>query len=214
MHQLFNDSTAERVQFTAHQYQDNWEVTDLITPSQGNWGLDCVEREIIKLLSSVIGCDVINRYKSQQPCKWSRFLSDINTTVSCHEMLSSVNISMSSLFDLVIMKETNMNMWDASKGSDVKITNGLFCIKDGAFKSVCANPLSNIIRHAQQILQCPAMEGCRFVGLVGKFGRCKVLQKACVDAFQGLAEVLIPYHPHLASIAGAVYLGHKPVLKK
>ena len=95
--------------------------------------------------------------------------------------------------------------------NEVAFVNGDLVIGPDKIKSLFDETCSQTVKHVKRLLEkIIALEGVKYIVLVGGYGNSTFLEDACTKTFGDKRKVLMPLNAQTAIMEGAVLFGHKP----
>jgi len=184
----------------------------------GNWGGLVVDDEFENLVIEIIGKDVYDEFKKENP---SDFLAlHRNFEVQKRNIKPVENNKMITITLPFSLSETFSKMYpdrdisqhlknNAKFSSDVKWLGDKMRISYILAKSLFEKSLRSIKEHLTTLLSQSEVKDIRSILLVGGYSECPLLQSLIVTTFPD-KRLIIPNDAGLAILRGAVINGHEP----
>ncbi|XP_072493149.1 heat shock 70 kDa protein 12B isoform X1 [Notamacropus eugenii] len=206
------------VDLTVHQIeQPLGTLKELYKASGGPYGAVGVDLAFEQLLGRIFSDDFIATFKTKRPAAWVDLTIAFEArkrTAGPHRA-SPLNISLPFSFIDFYRKQRGHNVETALRKSSVNFvkwsSQGMLRMSCEAMNELFQPTVSQIIKHIDELLARPEVQGVKFLFLVGGFAESAVLQHAVQEAFSGRGlRVIIPQDVSLTILKGAVLFGLDP----
>ena len=202
------------VDITCHEILSSAEVKEIAPPSGGPWGGIKVDAKFVTFLERIFGKDIIQKFTINFPQQWFQLMTYFEKAKRSvkPDGTSSMKISAPYSLDQELVKSTGKTIAKTIKACPISgflFTNGFLVVQHDRVKDLFKETTTNITDHVRSQLKDPKLARLKYILLVGGFGECAFIQKACEDAFPS-HQLLVPMEAQLAVIKGAVMFGHSP----
>ncbi|XP_009882394.1 PREDICTED: heat shock 70 kDa protein 12B [Charadrius vociferus] len=186
--------------------------------SRGPYGAVGVDLAFEKLLCHIFGEDFIATFKAKRPAAWVdlTIAFEARKRAAAPSRASPLNISLPFSFIDFYRKHRGQNVETALKKSNVNFvkwsSQGMLRMSSEAMNELFQPTISQIIKHIDDLLKKPEVQGIKFLFLVGGFAESAMLQRAVQAAFGSTCRVIIPQDVGLTILKGAVLFGLDPTI--
>ncbi|KGL92549.1 Heat shock 70 kDa protein 12B, partial [Charadrius vociferus] len=184
----------------------------------GPYGAVGVDLAFEKLLCHIFGEDFIATFKAKRPAAWVdlTIAFEARKRAAAPSRASPLNISLPFSFIDFYRKHRGQNVETALKKSNVNFvkwsSQGMLRMSSEAMNELFQPTISQIIKHIDDLLKKPEVQGIKFLFLVGGFAESAMLQRAVQAAFGSTCRVIIPQDVGLTILKGAVLFGLDPTI--
>lgn len=198
-----------------HQVADDGSLQELHKASGGAWGGTKVDASFIRLLSAIIGDNVMDVFRRKHPADYIDLLREFEVKKRNvkEKMDTSVNfklpIALTQLFEETKKKTFRKALEESTYSTDVTIAADKIRIKPNLIQGMFRDPLVHLEDHIRCILAKPQVRGTSTFLLVGGFSESPIVQETIKRKFPRV-KVIIPADCGLAVLKGAVIFGHEP----
>ncbi|XP_059673984.1 heat shock 70 kDa protein 12B [Gavia stellata] len=207
------------VDLTVHQIEKpQGTLKELYKASGGPYGAVGVDLAFEKLLCHIFGEDFITTFKAKRPAAWVdlTIAFEARKRAAAPSRASPLNISLPFSFIDFYRKHRGQNVETALKKSNVNFvkwsSQGMLRMSSEAMSELFQPTISQIIKHIDDLLKKPEVQGIKFLFLVGGFAESAMLQRAVQAAFGPTCRVIIPQDVGLTILKGAVLFGLDPTI--
>uniref|UniRef100_A0A8C8B4R7 Heat shock protein family A (Hsp70) member 12B n=1 Tax=Otus sunia TaxID=257818 RepID=A0A8C8B4R7_9STRI len=184
----------------------------------GPYGAVGVDLAFEKLLCHIFGEDFIATFKAKRPAAWVdlTIAFEARKRAAAPSRASPLNISLPFSFIDFYRKHRGQNVETALKKSNVNFvkwsSQGMLRMSAEAMGELFQPTITQIIKHIDDLLKKPEVQGIKFLFLVGGFAESAMLQRAVQAAFGLTCRVIIPQDVGLTILKGAVLFGLDPTI--
>uniref|UniRef100_A0A8C4XU18 Heat shock protein family A (Hsp70) member 12B n=1 Tax=Falco tinnunculus TaxID=100819 RepID=A0A8C4XU18_FALTI len=184
----------------------------------GPYGAVGVDLAFEKLLCHIFGEDFIATFKAKRPAAWVdlTIAFEARKRAAAPSRASPLNISLPFSFIDFYRKHRGQNVETALKKSNVNFvkwsSQGMLRMSSEAMSELFQPTINQIIKHIDDLLKKPEVQGIKFLFLVGGFAESAMLQHAIQVAFGPTCRVIIPQDVGLTILKGAVLFGLDPTI--
>ncbi|KAM9027443.1 heat shock 70 kDa protein 12B isoform 2-T2 [Ara ararauna] len=207
------------VDLTVHQIEKpQGTLKELYKASGGPYGAVGVDLAFEQLLCHIFGADFISTFKAKRPAAWVdlTIAFEARKRAAAPARASALNISLPFSFIDFYRKHRGQNVETALKRSNVNFvkwsSQGMLRMSPEAMSELFQPTISQIIKHIDDLLKKPEVQGIKFLFLVGGFAESVMLQRAVQAAFGAACRVLVPQDVGLTILKGAVLFGLDPTI--
>ncbi|XP_074677823.1 heat shock 70 kDa protein 12B isoform X3 [Strix aluco] len=207
------------VDLTVHQIEKpQGTLKELYKASGGPYGAVGVDLAFEKLLCHIFGEDFIATFKAKRPAAWVdlTIAFEARKRAAAPSRASPLNISLPFSFIDFYRKHRGQNVETALKKSNVNFvkwsSQGMLRMSAEAMGELFQPTITQIIKHIDDLLKKPEVQGIKFLFLVGGFAESAMLQRAVQAAFGLTCRVIIPQDVGLTILKGAVLFGLDPTI--
>ncbi|XP_074848279.1 heat shock 70 kDa protein 12B [Carettochelys insculpta] len=207
------------VDLTVHQIeQPQGTLKELYKASGGPYGAVGVDLAFEALLGQIFGEDFIATFKAKRPAAWVdlTIAFEARKRAAAPFRANPLNVSLPFSFIDFYRRHRGQNVETALKRSSVNLvkwsSQGMLRMSAEAMSDLFQPTVSQIIRHIDELLKKPEVQGIKFLFLVGGFAESAMLQHAVQAAFGSLCRVIIPQDVGLTILKGAVLFGLDPTI--
>ncbi|KAM6076858.1 heat shock 70 kDa protein 12B [Chlamydotis macqueenii] len=207
------------VDLTVHQIEKpQGTLKELYKASGGPYGAVGVDLAFEQLLCHIFGEDFIATFKAKRPAAWVdlTIAFEARKRAAAPSRASPLNISLPFSFIDFYRKHRGQNVETALKKSNVNFvkwsSQGMLRMSAEAMAELFQPTISQIIKHIDDLLKKPEVQGVKFLFLVGGFAESAMLQHAVQAAFGPACRVIIPQDVGLTILKGAVLFGLDPAI--
>ncbi|KAM9580378.1 heat shock 70 kDa protein 12B isoform 2-T2 [Guaruba guarouba] len=207
------------VDLTVHQIEKpQGTLKELYKASGGPYGAVGVDLAFEQLLCHIFGADFISTFKAKRPAAWVdlTIAFEARKRAAAPARASALNISLPFSFIDFYRKHRGQNVETALKRSNVNFvkwsSQGMLRMSPEAMSELFQPTISQIIKHIDDLLKKPEVQGIKFLFLVGGFAESAMLQRAVQAAFGAACRVLVPQDVGLTILKGAVLFGLDPTI--
>lgn len=195
-----------------HVQNDNT-VKELIKASTGAWGGTNINEGFKQTLIRLVGLPIYLHFCEQNPVGvidlYREFLFKKNRFSGRGKNFITLKIPAS--FKETFENETGEIFSEVINQSalsgQVKLCADKLRISSNIFASYFEEAKTNLIGYIKTILKDSTVVGTTIIIMVGEFSECPLIQKIVKEEFPDM-QILIPEHPMLSVLKGAVILGH------
>ncbi|OWF52451.1 heat shock 70 kDa protein 12A-like [Mizuhopecten yessoensis] len=204
------------VDITVHEVQDDLRLKELYMANGGEWGGTMVDSEFIKLLSEILGDNVVENFKKNNQADFldlQRTFEAKKRTISSTKEAKITFILPISLLDTFNQINPKLNLTEKIKANS-KFHKNLTWKMDKMrlnaelAKELFSKSVKRIVDHVIDLLHKPEIEHVQAILLVGGYSECPLLQEAITKEFPK-KRLVIPQEAGLAVLKGAVVNGHE-----
>ncbi|NWX39310.1 HS12B protein, partial [Steatornis caripensis] len=184
----------------------------------GPYGAVGVDLAFEKLLCHIFGEDFIGTFKAKRPAAWVdlTIAFEARKRAAAPSRASPLNISLPFSFIDFYRKHRGQNVETALKKSNINFvkwsSQGMLRMSAEAMSELFQPTITQIIKHIDDLLKKPEVQGIKFLFLVGGFAESAMLQRAVQAAFGPACRVIIPQDVGLTILKGAVLFGLDPTI--
>lgn len=206
------------VDLTVHEMEDQGTLKELHKASGGAWGAVGVDKEFENLLVKIFGIDFVVSFKNTKPAGWVDLMIafEAKKRTASPTKSNPLNISLPFSFIEHFSKLKGHTIEQAIKrfgNKDVRWSSqGMLRLSPGAMHALFDPVMREIIKHINDLLKKPELEGVKFMFLVGGFAESPLLQNEIRMAFSTQLHVIIPQDVGLTILKGAVMFGLDPTV--
>ena len=206
------------VDLTVHEMEDAGTLKELYKASGGAWGAIGVDKEFENLLIKIFGIDFVVSFKNTKPAGWVDLMIafEAKKRTASPSKLNPLNISLPFSFIEHYSKLKGQTVEQAIKkfgNKDIKwSTQGMLRVSPAAMHALFDPVMREIVRHIQELLKKPELDGVKFMFLVGGFAESPLLQNEIRKSFSSHLRIVIPHDVGLTILKGAVMFGLDPTV--
>ncbi|KAK7909579.1 hypothetical protein WMY93_014263 [Mugilogobius chulae] len=205
------------VDLTVHQIeQPQGTLKELYKASGGPHGAVGVDLAFEAMLCQIFGEDFIQSFKAKRPAAWVdlSIAFEARKRTAAPGRANALNISLPFSFIDFYKRHRGHSVEAALRRSSMNIvkwsSQGMLRLTQEAMNELFQPTIQNIIRHIEELLSRPEVQGVRFLFLVGGFAESPMLQKAIQRSVSRSCRVIIPHDVGLTILKGAVLFGLDP----
>ncbi|CAC5406418.1 unnamed protein product [Mytilus coruscus] len=197
----------------AYHVQHDYTVKELSKASIGAWGSTNVDEGFKQTLIRLVGMPIYLHFCEQNP----EGVIDLYREFQCKKLRFSGRgenftfIKMPASFRETVENETGETfsevIYQSALSRQVKWCADKLRINSYRFASFFYEAKTNLIGYIKTILKDSAVVGTTIIIMVGEFSECPLIQRIVKEEFPDM-QVLIPEHPQLSVLKGAVIIGH------
>ena len=184
--------------------------------SGGGWGGTQVDKAFEKLMSEIVGEDVFERFKDEEPDDFidlGRTFEQKKKTIDPEQKGRVVIRTPQSLKEIYEGENDEETLEDAIAesefSSNVSMHRDKISFQAQMIKNLFDEPIKKTITHIKSLMENPNASGLKAILMVGGFSDSPMLQSAVRRSFPNL-NVIIPKDASSAVLRGAVICGHEP----
>lgn len=191
-------------------------MQELHPPSGGAWGGTTVDREFLKLITEIVGQDVMDAFAKENQSDFidlKRELEMKKRTIKYEEMtkvLLKVPVSLSMLFE----EKTGMKIKDkvakSSLSNKVSWITDKIRIEADLVREMFKYSIVNISEHIRDILGEIPVRGTDTFLMVGGYSESAIINQMMHQKFSNM-RIITPVDAGTVVLKGAVLFGHKPM---
>ncbi|XP_030635848.1 heat shock 70 kDa protein 12B [Chanos chanos] len=207
------------VDLTVHQIeQPQGTLKELYKASGGPYGAVGVDMAFEAMLCQIFGSDFIESFKAKRPAAWVdlTIAFEARKRTASPGRASSLNISLPFSFIDFYKRYRGQSVETALRKSNTNIvkwsSQGMLRLTADAMNELFQPTINNIIKHIEDLMQKPEVQGVRFLFLVGGFAESPMLQRAAHNALGRTCRIIIPQDVGLTILKGAVLFGLDPTV--
>uniref|UniRef100_A0A3B3QHL1 Heat shock protein 12B n=1 Tax=Paramormyrops kingsleyae TaxID=1676925 RepID=A0A3B3QHL1_9TELE len=207
------------VDLTVHQIeQPQGTLKELYKASGGPYGAVGVDMAFEAMLCQIFGADFIESFKAKRPAAWV----DLTIAFEARKRTASpgrataLNITLPFSFIDFYKRHRGHSVETALRKSNMNIvkwsSQGMLRLTPEAMKELFQPTINNIVRHIEDMMKKPEVQGVRFLFLVGGFAESPMLQQAVQAVLGRSCRIIIPQDVGLTILKGAVLFGLDPTV--
>ncbi|XP_060065880.1 heat shock 70 kDa protein 12A-like [Ylistrum balloti] len=202
------------VDITVHEVQDDLKLKELYMANGGEWGGIMVDTEFMKLLSEILGDQVVKKFKEENQADYLELQRTFEVKKRSISSTQGSKITFAlpiSLLDTFEQMNPNVDISQRLKSKfDKDITWNLdkMRLDKNLAKKLYSKSVKTIIDHISDLLRKPEIEHIKAILLVGGYSECPLLQEEIEKKFPK-KRLIIPKEAGLAVLQGAVINGHE-----
>ncbi|XP_063042324.1 heat shock 70 kDa protein 12B [Engraulis encrasicolus] len=211
------------VDLTVHQIeQPQGTLKELYKASGGPYGAVGVDLAFEALLCQIFGADFIESFKAKRPAAWVDLMIafEARKRTAAPGRPNALNISLPFSFIDFYKRHRGQSVETALRKSNMNIVKwscqGMLRLTPEAMHELFQPTINNIIKHIEELMAKPEVQGVRFLFLVGGFAESPMLQRAAQQSpllgRGGGCRVIIPQDVGLTILKGAVLFGLDPTV--
>lgn len=207
------DFEGDVLDVAAYHVQHDYTVKELSKASIGAWGSTNVDEGFKQTLIRLVGMPIYLHFCEQNP----EGVIDLYREFQCKKLRFSGRgenftfIKMPASFRETVENETGETfsevIYQSALSRQVKWCADKLRINSYRFASFFYEAKTNLIGYIKTILKDSAVVGTTIIIMVGEFSECPLIQRIVKEEFPDM-QVLIPEHPQLSVLKGAVIIGH------
>ncbi|XP_061188217.1 heat shock 70 kDa protein 12A-like [Saccostrea echinata] len=204
------------VDIVTHKVEENRALAEIHPPVGGDWGGTQVNSSFLNLLIKLVGAPIITKFKNEKFFDYLEMMSEFEikkqfiSFENDEEVVLKVPESLVRMFE----DESDEKLMDVIQQStmdgDLEWTSGRLIVQPERFKSLFSVSIDNITSKLKEMFKENGSRDVSTLLLVGGFSESPVLKKAIRDTFRD-KRIVIPEHPSMAILKGAVIYGHAPL---
>ncbi|CAL9694221.1 unnamed protein product [Knipowitschia caucasica] len=205
------------VDLTVHQIeQPQNTLKELYKASGGPHGAVGVDLAFESMLCEIFGEDFIQSFKAKRPAAWVdlSIAFEARKRTAAPGRANALNISLPFSFIDFYKRHRGHSVEAALRRSSMNIvkwsSQGMLRLTQEAMHELFQPTIQNIVRHIEELLRRPEVQGVHFLFLVGGFAESPMLQKAIQRSVGRCCRVIIPHDVGLTILKGAVLFGLDP----
>ena len=199
-----------------HQIAESGRLKEVMAASGGGWGGTLVDKAFEKLLFDIVGEDVYERFKTEEPDDWielGRTFEQKKKTIDPdrdNRIIIRIPRSLTELYEDENDGETlEEAIAESEFSSDVELNRDKMAFQAQMIRGLFDEPIKKTITHINSLMTNANTSGLKAILMVGGFSDSPMLQNAVRNAFPNL-NVIIPKDASSAVLRGAVICGHDP----
>lgn len=207
------------VDLTVHQIeQPQGTLKELYKASGGPYGAVGVDLAFESMLCQIFGEDFITSFKAQRPAAWVdlSIAFEARKRTAAPGRANALNICLPFSFIDFYRRHRGHSVEAALRRSSMNIvkwsSQGMLRLTQEAMNELFQPTIQNIVRHIEELMSRPEVQGVRFLFLVGGFAESPMLQKAIQRSVGRSCRVIIPHDVGLTILKGAVLFGLDPTV--
>lgn len=204
---------------TVHQIeQPQGTLKELYKASGGPYGAVGVDLAFEAMLCQIFGEDFIKSFKAKRPAAWVdlTIAFEARKRTAAPGRANALNISLPFSFIDFYKRQRGQSVEAALRRSNMNIvkwsSQGMLRLTQEAMNELFQPTISNIVKHIEELVAKPELQGVRFLFLVGGFAESPMLQKAVQRAVGRTCRIIIPHDVGLTILKGAVLFGLDPTV--
>ncbi|KAG9345806.1 hypothetical protein JZ751_008951 [Albula glossodonta] len=207
------------VDLTVHQIeQPQGTLKELYKASGGPYGAVGVDLAFEAMLCQIFGADFIESFKAKRPAAWVdlTIAFEARKRTATPGSSNALNISLPFSFIDFYKRHRGQSVETALRKSNMNIvkwsSQGMLRLTPEAMKELFQPTINNIVKHIENLMKKPEVQGVRFLFLVGGFAESPMLQQAVQAALGRSCRIIIPQDVGLTILKGAVLFGLDPTV--
>lgn len=201
--------TGETTTISVHEMVSPTTMKQVIMPEEIPWGGNRINDAFLKIFCDLLGERNMKQFKNESEYEYWNFCREIEFMKRLSERKHRhvrIPVRLSRIINDDISKVCSSSKY---KDEVSFRRNGLCSIKETLFENICKETCENIISCLQKILDKNDLAAVETVVLAGGFAECYIMQNMMREHLISRGKRLIlPDHPELAVLIGAVYIGH------
>ncbi|XP_072310783.1 heat shock 70 kDa protein 12B isoform X2 [Eucyclogobius newberryi] len=205
------------VDLTVHQVeQPQGTLKELYKASGGPHGAVGVDLAFESMLCQIFGEDFIQSFKAKRPAAWVdlSIAFEARKRTAAPGRTNALNISLPFSFIDYYKRHRGHSVEAGLRRSSMKTvkwsSQGMLRLTQEAMHQLFQPTIQSIVRHIEELLNRPEVQGVRFLFLVGGFAESPMLQKAIQRSVGHSCRIIIPHDVGLTILKGAVLFGLDP----
>ncbi|KAI1888360.1 hypothetical protein AGOR_G00184200 [Albula goreensis] len=207
------------VDLTVHQIeQPQGTLKELYKASGGPYGAVGVDLAFEAMLCQIFGADFIESFKAKRPAAWVdlTIAFEARKRTATPGSSNALNISLPFSFIDFYKRHRGQSVETALRKSNMNIvkwsSQGMLRLTPEAMKELFQPTINNIVKHIENLMKKPEVQGVRFLFLVGGFAESPMLQQAVQATLGRSCRIIIPQDVGLTILKGAVLFGLDPTV--
>ncbi|XP_052089534.1 heat shock 70 kDa protein 12A-like isoform X1 [Mytilus californianus] len=186
----------------------------------GHWGGITVNGEFYNFLIRLLGGDVINEVKNNNPSDYYQLLYNFEHTKTSFtdehskhpndKQTLRVPYSWLQHFKIITDCELEETVKQSTYKGKITISRDKLRIKNELFRTFFDYSLQHIVEKMEELLKKKQLEGVETILIVGGHSNSTVLTNAIYKNFGNKYGIVIPKNPDIAVMKGAVLFGFNP----
>ena len=185
----------------------------------GDWGGTQVNNSFQGLLTKLLGAPIISKFKEEKFFDYLEMMSDFEIQKQFISLDNDDEVMLKVPESLINMfrEETKEELSDVIEQSPMKgqleWTSGRLIVQPDLFSTFFSVSIDNVLSKLKEMFEENCSRDVSTLLVVGGFSESPVLKRAIKRSFRD-KSIIIPEHPSLAILQGAVIYGHKPMTVK
>ncbi|KAH3736877.1 hypothetical protein DPMN_043452 [Dreissena polymorpha] len=203
------DAGGGTIDITVHEICDGGHLKELYKATGGAWGGTVVDNAFLDFIETLIGKDMLMRFKEENMEDFIDFLRDFELKKRASESTRKENVTIKIPFDLIEL--VNSKVKSSPYNKQVTLAGDKLRMDISVFRLFFKESIDNIVMHVKDLLGNSEASGVEAILMVGGYSESPILKETIQKEFPRM-NIIIPPEPSLAILTGAVIFGHCPHL--
>ncbi|XP_033839907.1 heat shock 70 kDa protein 12B isoform X2 [Periophthalmus magnuspinnatus] len=205
------------VDLTVHQIEQlQGTLKELYKASGGPYGAVGVDMAFESMLCQIFGEDFIQSFRAKRPAAWVdlSIAFEARKRTAAPGRTNALNINLPFSFIDYYKRHRGHSVEAALRRTSLNMvkwsSQGMLRLTQEAVHELFQPTILSIVRHIEELMNRPEVQGVRFLFLVGGFAESAMLQRAIQRSVGRSCRVIIPHDVGLTILKGAVLYGLDP----